>query len=1126
MDIEKNYHAHVLNIYNRVTSSDLSDKFKSGINELSLKKIFVKLTVALPDEPSYDEEDNRLTRNVKKSAPEPISIATALHQYHRLIIIGAPGSGKTTLLRWLAISFAQQIQANRDLLGSNFSQNQLPILLELRRFNKYFEVLKEKPDTFDLAEEISRHIGNDARFGDISADWMQNALKTQPCLLLLDGLDEIAESGTRQRLLEALEAFVRNYPKVRCILTSRPYGFQALNLGVGFQRTEVQAFNFEDIKQFINHWYNNDLIYKEEVEKLIQQIDAKKSIKELAQNPLLCTIIAIVYHKRKVLPHRRVELYEDCCEILLSIWEDKKEIQLPGLFGELDWNERLGLLIPLAYQFHQQTQQLAIKEQLVIEKLAQTLKERQFVTTEPEAKKEARYFVTAIRDRSGLLQGRGDGTLEFTHRTFQEYLAARYIASQEDYIDLIMAHLHEAWWREVHLLATAHLGTNDDGKQKVERLLLTILNYYPNPSPWLLPSKRKFFNPARWKPRLQWQRCLAWHLMREFEFAAQAYADCTRIGRTPTLSNKLSELAFQRVEKWADNPTDSKYFNFLITTITHLQTSNIEKVVTILVSALQNDNSDVKLAAAGSLVKLEKTSDKVVIALLGALQDKNEGVRYAATDSLGRLNKASDKVVSALLDALRDKNEGVRYAAADSLGRLNKASDEVVTALLGALQDKDENMRYAAVNSLGKLGEASDEVVTALLGVLQDKDENMRYAAANSLGELGEASDEAVTVLLGALQDKDENMRYAAANSLGRLGEASDEVVTALLGALQDKDEKVRYAAANSLGKLEKASDEVVTALLGALQDKDEKVRYAAANSLGNLEKASDEVVTALLGALRDKDEGVRSAAADSLGNLGKASDDVVIALLDTLQDEDSGVRDAAADSLENLGKTNDEEVVTALLGALRDKDSRVRYAAAYSLEKLGKASNEVVTALLGALQDKNERVRYAAANSLVSLEKANDEVVTVLLGALQDKDEGVRYAVADSLGNLEKANDEVVMALLGAFRDKYDMVRYAAVNSLGQIKIENEAQLESVLITLTRYLHEGNNEAFFVAQKLLDGRPLPGYRWKTSLPKRMKEIRQKFMEKIQTLRENPLFKIFDFLLKPLKWIIKLVKYL
>ena len=65
------------------------------------------------------------------------------------------------------------------------------------------------------------------------------------------------------------------------------------------------------------------------------------------------------------------------------------------------------------------------------------------------------YGTGTIRERSGSLQGRGDGTEEFPHLPFQEYLAARHIhivaGREPDYVDLLLPHLNEVRCREVHL---------------------------------------------------------------------------------------------------------------------------------------------------------------------------------------------------------------------------------------------------------------------------------------------------------------------------------------------------------------------------------------------------------------------------------------------------------------------------------------------------------------------------------------------------------------------------------------------------------------------------------------------------------------------------------------------------
>lgn len=269
-------------------------------------------------------------RRESESPPtQSLSIADTLHQHHSLIIIGAQGSGKTTLMRWLAVTFAKQLQAQDNYLGSRFTQSRVPIILELRRFATHLEELAQSPATFSLAKEIIDFIDKDARFPDITAPFISEALHNGQCLLLLDGLDEIPNYNARQRLLEALEAFANtaDYAENICILTTRPYGFQQVNLRADFQPAEVQPFSLNEVTHFIEHWY--DTAYspfdpdkaKSEAQELTEKIQQSERVQALASNPLLCTIIAIVYRNNRVLPNRRVELYEKCCEALLDTWE-------------------------------------------------------------------------------------------------------------------------------------------------------------------------------------------------------------------------------------------------------------------------------------------------------------------------------------------------------------------------------------------------------------------------------------------------------------------------------------------------------------------------------------------------------------------------------------------------------------------------------------------------------------------------------------------------------------------------------------------------------------------------------------------------------------------------------------
>ena len=117
--------------------------------------------------------------------PEPLklSVGEALERYRRLVVVGAPGSGKTTLLRWLAVTFAAGSQSEPDRLGPAFSEPRLPIVLELRRFVDRLQQLAEQPATFDLAEEASAYLSQDARFANTPTELICEAIRSGRCLL-------------------------------------------------------------------------------------------------------------------------------------------------------------------------------------------------------------------------------------------------------------------------------------------------------------------------------------------------------------------------------------------------------------------------------------------------------------------------------------------------------------------------------------------------------------------------------------------------------------------------------------------------------------------------------------------------------------------------------------------------------------------------------------------------------------------------------------------------------------------------------------------------------------------------------------------------------------------------------
>ena len=1019
-DTEHQYRKTVYKLYNCLPLTELSER-ELTLRQIPLDQIFIKLILATTIKPSDQSESKSLT------------IAAALQQHHRLIIIGAPGSGKTTLLRWLAVTFARHQQAEPDRLGTTFTEPMLPILIELRCFQNGFQTRTIEPATVDLAKEISMFISKDTRFEDISETWMhETLLAPQPRLLLLDGLDEITNQSLQQRFLEALGTFVQRYPQIHCVLTTRSLGFRSIVLEDIFQQIHLKPFRFKEITQFIHHWY--DTAYDLEAQQLINKINDNSSVAKLATNPLLCTLLTITYHNNRVLPQRRVELYFEYSKNLLE--EDK-----------------LKLLEPVAYEFHKQTQ-LALPEEQVIKKLTSSLENEQ----------RAREFIRAICDQNGLLQKRSDGTLEFVHRCWQEYLAARYIAVQPEtvVIDKIMTHLYEGWWREVHLLVIGYLGSERDGSDQVTRLMLTILNVYKAPSRWLLPphlewlheldlfeDKIKFKDKilryvlivwilglnllGKWLPWLQWRRRIAWQLMREFEFVAQGYAECTLAGRTATLSKALSELAVERVSEWIYNSLyhRSGQLPFLIKTMAHF----------------------------------DLPRDAVASVLITALQHKNWHVQYPAAKSLGHLDLASEPVVAALEQTLLDENKGDlgRGAAAESLGRLGQLNENSIAFLVQVLQnDYMLHLQRGAAKGLGHLSQASEPVVMALVQALLNDDGLVQQYAAKSLYQLGQVNQKVLTYLIQAWQAEDPNstwLLHSAVERLDRLGDAREVVIEGLLAALHDPKLKVRIAAAESLGQLSDAHDMVIEGLLVTLRDPEPWVRSAAAKSLGQLGDNREAVIEALLTGCYDPEYWVPGVTADSsLVQLGYRSERVIEGLSYAFGASADWVRQDARNILNQFSDVR-EAVIERLLTDLKysEYEGGGRMMAAFCLSQLGDTRQVVIDGLLAASQ--------------------------------QDTEDWVRRGVAKILAHLNKVRQQggEVPQQVKVRQPEDEVPQQVTENHLDSLKIEDKTQLEHVLINLCRSLHDFESEdTLKYLRKLLESRPIPGYRWK-SLAKRRK---------------------------------------
>ncbi|MGZ8975703.1 SUMF1/EgtB/PvdO family nonheme iron enzyme, partial [Methylomagnum sp.] len=426
-------------------------------------------------------------------------VNAALTEHTRLVVLGDPGIGKTTLLRYLTLLYARDLAEDTDRVRSDLGlpeRGVLPIFLPLRQMGRYLAEHRRADDGLDghglLLDFLEAML--DSERIEVPADFFDAALRTGQAAILLDGLDEVADPALRRRVSRLVDGFTRAHPGCRMVVTSRIVGYtEASQLTEGYAAATVRDFSLDDIRRFLSQWHRLVAIGQmgpgptaeahaaEQTRQLLDAIEGKDRVRELAINPLMLTVIALVHRDSVKLPDQRAELYAEAVDVLLGKWDEARGVPDAAILAERGFDRRNRRLIlqDLALAMHERKLKEIDAEplgKLLTRELADD------VDNPRELPGAVERFLQVIRERTGLLIARGEGTYAFSHLTFQEYLAALAIAGRDDYVDYTLARSGEEWWREVILLEAGHLSTQS--RERTTRLIQAIADWKPEPEPY------------------------------------------------------------------------------------------------------------------------------------------------------------------------------------------------------------------------------------------------------------------------------------------------------------------------------------------------------------------------------------------------------------------------------------------------------------------------------------------------------------------------------------------------------------------------------------------------------------------------------------------------------------------
>jgi hypothetical protein len=373
--------------------------------------------------------------------------------YRRLAILGAPGSGKTTLMRYMTLMYALRKPRRLHPQAPDF----IPVLLYLRDI---YPQMIQNPD-LPLADLLTNWVQDLQRTNPLTPPegWFAKKLKQKRLLILLDGLDEVADEQDRKWVSWWVDLQMYEHPETAFILTSRPLGYQHAQLTEGVTVLEVAPLTDKQVREFVNQWYreieiktqgHDDLGVREDASRqakqLLQEIDTSQALQDLAENPLLLTMIATVHRRRGSIPRNRVELYRDICQVLLE-----KRQQAKGIPDVLTASQKQAILQPLSLELMRRKTRkftLADIDPLLTAKLA-NLPQVQFTPAD---------FLKRLQEVDALIAKEQEGEFEFAHLSFQEYLAAVEIEAthQEACLLEVFSDAEKlAWWAETMTLYAA-----------------------------------------------------------------------------------------------------------------------------------------------------------------------------------------------------------------------------------------------------------------------------------------------------------------------------------------------------------------------------------------------------------------------------------------------------------------------------------------------------------------------------------------------------------------------------------------------------------------------------------------------------------------------------------------------
>ena len=391
---------HIDEFKNNLDISDLAGSF--GAYMMKLKSTYSKQRTFINAEDERDFYSFYVPNDIRRKIPErnewisvgDPNVESIISVSDCVILTGTGGLGKSMMMLHLLLDAIENYE-------------------KLRLLPVFIRLMELTAGTHSFEDFIFNEMKSMA--GDVSIEQFTDLLKDGSCLLLFDGWDEIGATQVEQFESE-LRVFVRKYADCKYILSTRPT--KSFSSYQRFIELRIQPLDLVQAELLIRK-----AKFRTDMPKIAESfISTLKdglyiSHQEFAGNPLLLSIMLMIYGRTSKIPTQTYMFYKEAFDALTERHDSNKGYSRK-LRSELTKEQFELYLAEICFCSYKEE-----KFELTENEIENYYSALRTVVNKPSFL----HFLFDIRSNLCLMYFDG-GTGRFIHRSFQEYFAMVFLA--------------------------------------------------------------------------------------------------------------------------------------------------------------------------------------------------------------------------------------------------------------------------------------------------------------------------------------------------------------------------------------------------------------------------------------------------------------------------------------------------------------------------------------------------------------------------------------------------------------------------------------------------------------------------------------------------------------------------